>query len=75
MSDDLGPDLDQLLPQSLKRPMFHRIGLGQRPHEVGCIHQYTSFVEKHYTVIRLWLQERRLPAFFRTNGETYTPKA
>ena len=35
MAHDLSADLDQLLPQCRQRPMFHRLGQGERPEEVA----------------------------------------
>ncbi len=35
VAHDLGADLDQLLAQGGQRPMFHRLGQGQRPEEVA----------------------------------------
>ncbi len=37
VAHDLGADLDQLLAQGGQRPMFHRLGQGQRPEEVADI--------------------------------------
>ena len=37
MTDDLGSNLDQLLPQRRQRPMLHLFRQSQRPHEVGKI--------------------------------------
>ena len=35
LAHDLGADLDQLLAQGGQRPMFHRLGQGQRPEKVA----------------------------------------
>ena len=35
VADDLGADLDQLLSKRRQRPMFHRLGQGERAQEVG----------------------------------------
>jgi len=32
---DLGPDIDQILPEAGRRPLCDRLGQGQRSHEVG----------------------------------------
>ena len=37
MADDLGTDLDQLLPQRGQRPVLHLLRQSQRPHEVAQI--------------------------------------
>ncbi len=37
MVDDLGSDLDQLLPQRGQRPVLHLLRQGQGPHEVAQI--------------------------------------
>lgn len=50
MSDDLGPDLDQLLPDRGQRPMLHLLRQRQGPHEVGEIVGQSMKLEPHRVV-------------------------
>jgi hypothetical protein len=59
MSNDLGADLDQLLPDGGQRPMLHLVRQPQGPHEVGEIVSKRMKLEPDRVVVELAARQPR----------------
>lgn len=71
VSDDTGPDLDQLLPDRRQRPLLHLFGQRQGLHEVGQVVGQGMKLEPNRVVLELaaWQPD----SFTRANSFKTTP--